>query len=152
MKNHLIRFATMAALAAGMAFSQDAAPAPTPQPPQAGTTRLRAGVRRRLLQALGLSDAQKQQAKTIFQQARQSAQPLAAQLQQNRQALAAAVKANDTAQIQQLSAQQGTLHGQVLAIRSEAMAKLYAILTPEQRTKADQIQQNIQQRIKQRQG
>ena len=69
----------------------------------------RAAMRRHLMEALNLTDAQKQQAKTIFQEARQSAQPLRQELRQNRQALAVAVKANDTAKIQQLSQTEGNL-------------------------------------------
>jgi len=107
-------------------------------------------LRRRLMQALNLTPAQKQQARAIFQQAKQSAQPIRQQLQQNREAFAAAVKANDTAQIQALASQQGTLAGQVAAIRGESMAKFYSTLTPDQKTKADQIQQKIQQRLQQR--
>jgi len=101
------------------------------------------------MQALNLTDAQKTQAKTIFQQNRQNVQPIQQQMMQNRQSLAAAVKANDTAAIQQLSAQQGTLQGQVVAQRSESMAKFYGILTPEQKAKADQIQQRLKQRAQQ---
>jgi len=107
-------------------------------------------LRRRLMQALNLTPARKQQARAIFQQAKQSAQPIRQQLQQNREAFAAAVKANDTAQIQALASQQGTLAGQVAAIRGESMAKFYSSLTPDQKTKADQIQQKIQQRLQQR--
>ena len=44
---------------------------------------LRGRMRQRMMQALNLTDAQKQQAKAIFQQARQNAQPLE-QLQENR--------------------------------------------------------------------
>jgi Spy/CpxP family protein refolding chaperone len=107
-------------------------------------------VRQRLMQALNLTDDQKAQAKAIFQQARQSSQSVRDQLKQNGEALAAAVKANDTAQIQTLSAQQGTLRGQLLAIQSEAMAKFYNTLTPDQKAKADQMRQRIRQRIQQR--
>jgi Spy/CpxP family protein refolding chaperone len=107
-------------------------------------------MRRRMLQALNLTADQKQQAKTLFQQTRQNVEPIAQQAKQNREALAAAVKANDTAQIQHLAAQQGNLQGQLLAIRSASMAKFYSTLTPDQRAKADQIQQRIRQVRQQR--
>jgi len=64
--------------------------------------------------------------------------------------MSAAVKANDTTQIRQLSTQQGSVLGQLAASRNEAMAKFYATLTPEQRTKADKIQQRVHQRLAQR--
>lgn len=153
MKTLLTRFATVAALAAGMAVAQTPAPAPaTPPAPGKAAMRPRGAIRHRMLQALNLTDAQKQQAKAIFQQTKQNIQPIAQQAKQNREALAAAVKANDTAQIQQLSAQQGNLQGQLVAMRSESMAKFYATLTPEQRAKADQIQQRVRQRMQQRKG
>jgi Spy/CpxP family protein refolding chaperone len=150
MKNHLIKLAAVAALAGGMAVAQTS-PAPAPQPGQAKAGMRSWGMaRQRMMQALNLTDAQKQQAKAIFQQARQSAQPVRQQLQQNRQALSAAVKANDAAQIQSLSNQQGQLEGQLLAIRSEARAKFYSSLTPDQKAKADQMQQRMRERMQER--
>jgi Spy/CpxP family protein refolding chaperone len=136
-------------MAAGMVFAQ--APAAPAQPPPGKAWKARAGAgRHRMFQALNLTDAQKEQAKAIFQQARQTAKPLAQQLKNNREAMAAAVKANDAGQIQNLAAQQGNLRGQMIAIRSEAMAKFYTTLTPEQRAKADQMHERMQQRMQQR--
>jgi len=124
----------------------------TPPHPRAGRARAgqRGAMRQRMAEALNLTDAQKEQAKTIFQQARQNAQPLAQQLKQNREALAAAVKADDVAQIHSLAEQQGSLRGHMLGIRSEAMAKFYTTLTPEQKAKADQMQQRMRTRMAQR--
>jgi Spy/CpxP family protein refolding chaperone len=82
-----------------------------------------------------LTPAQQAREKSIFQEARQSAQPLRQQLRQTRQSLRAAVQANDTAQIQQLANTQGSELGQLMAIRSTAMAKVYQTLTPEQQQK-----------------
>jgi Spy/CpxP family protein refolding chaperone len=134
-------------IAAAAIFAATFAIAQTATPPTAAATGqgVRAKVQRRLLQALDLTDAQKQQAKTIFQSARQTVQPLAEQLKQDRTALAAAVKAGDSAQIQQLSTAIGTLRGNVLAARSQAMAKLYALLTPDQKAKAEEFLQKAQQ-------
>lgn len=149
MKSNLMRFAAVAALAAGMSFAQQATPAPQPAParPMAGA---RARIRNRMMQNLNLTDAQKQQAKAIFQQARQTAQPIRQQLKQNREAMATAVKANDSAQIQSLAATQGTLRGQVMAIRAQSLAKFYSTLTPDQRAKADQMHEQFRQRLEQR--
>ena len=151
MKRNLIRFATMASLAVSAALAQSPSAPAQPSPAKPPFAR-RAAMRRHLMEALNLTDAQKQQAKTIFQEARQSAQPLRQELRQNRQALAVAVKANDTAKIQQLSQTEGNLLGKVIAIRTEANAKFYAILTPEQRAKADQIRQQMKQHFQQRLG
>lgn len=90
---------------------------------------------------LNLTDSQKTQTQSIFQGARQSAQPVRQQLQQTRQSLRAAVQSNDAAQIQQLSATEGGQIGQLTAIRSSAMAKVYQILTPDQQQKLAQLQQ-----------
>jgi Spy/CpxP family protein refolding chaperone len=141
MRHTFTRFAAAAALAAGMAFAQ------APAAGNVGRSHARAG---RMFQQLNLTDAQKAQAKTVFQQARQSSQALMQQLKTNREALGAAVKANNVAQIDTLAKEQGILHGQLLAVRSEAMAKVYATLTPEQKAKADELRQQRHERMKER--
>lgn len=138
MKRRWITFAAAGALAAGMVFAQVSTPEPHKGAGTAHVTR-RAMARHRMMQALNLTDAQKQQSKVIFEQAKQSAQPVVQQLKQNRVALAAAVKAGDTARIHQITAAQGRLRGQMMAVRADAMAKFYQTLTPEQRAKADQL-------------
>jgi Spy/CpxP family protein refolding chaperone len=111
----------------------------------------RAKVRRRVVQALNLTDAQKQQAKTIFQQARQSEQPLAQELKQNRQALRDAVKAGKgDGEILQLAVSRGHILGQVTAVRTQALAKFYSTLTPDQRARAGQTHLKIRQIVKKR--
>ncbi len=100
----------------------------------------------KMVEALNLTPAQKQQAETIFGDARQKAQPIRQEMRQNREALTAAVKANNTAQIERLSVQQGNLMGKSLAIRTQARAKFYTILTPEQRMKADQMFERMHSR------
>ncbi len=147
MKRNIVKFASAAALAAGMAFAQ--APATQTPPAKPGVMQHRA-LRQRMMKNLNLTDAQKQQAKGIFQQAKQTAKPLRDQLKQDRQALATAVKNNDTTQISQLSATMGNLQGQLTAIRSDAAAKFYSILTPAQKTQADQMHQKARQFFQQR--
>ena len=142
MKRILIGIAAVGALAAGLTIAQ------TTAAPQAGAARgkgVRAMVQKRMLKALNLTDTQKQQAKTILQSARQTAQPLAQQLKQDRAALTAAVEAGDSAKIQELSTEMGSLRGNVLGVRSLAMAKFYALLTPDQKTKAEEFRQKAQQ-------
>ncbi len=91
----------------------------------------------RFMSNLNLSDAQKTQVKSIFQESRQSAMPIRQQLKATRQSLHAAIKANDTAQIQQLATTEGTEFGQLAAIRSTAFAKMYQNLTPDQKSKLE---------------
>jgi protein CpxP len=148
MNHSFVRFATVAAMAAGLALAQTPA---APAQPRAGKAWAKQGAMRgRMLRQLNLTESQKQQAKAIFQQARQTAEPLAKQLRANRQALAEAVKANDVAKIHSLSAQQGHLQGQLLGIRSEATAKFQATLTPEQKAKADEMRTKARERMKDR--
>jgi Spy/CpxP family protein refolding chaperone len=142
MKRILIGIAAAGVLAAGFAIAQTTA---TPQAGAAQGNGVRALVQKRMLQALNLTDTQKQQAKTIFQSARQTAQPLAQQLKQDRAALTAAVEAGDSAKIQQLSTDMGSLRGNVLGVRSQALSKFYALLTPDQKTKAEEFRQKAQQ-------
>jgi len=141
MSNLLLKLATVAALATPVLLAQ--APAATP-PPVAGTqpsNRLGEDLRPgRILRALNLSDSQRQQARSIFQQARRTAQPVRQQLLQNRQMLRDAVKSGTNgAPIQQLATQQGSLLGQMVAIRSEAWAQFLNGLTPDQRAQASQM-------------
>ena len=140
MKNNLVRFVGMAALASGMMFAQAPAPPAQPESPPQRWQQRRGQMFDRMATRLNLTDDQKQQARSIMQSARESAQPITQQLKQNRQALRDAVKAGKTdADIDQLAASTGTLMGQATAIRTKAFAKVYAMLTPEQRTKADQL-------------
>jgi protein CpxP len=149
MKQQLFRFAAVAALAAGMTVAQTP-PAGTQRPLGKAPSSRPAWGHQQMMQALELTSKQQQQAKSIFDDARQTAQPIREQMRQNREALHAAVKANNTAEIERISTQQGELKGKTLAIRSQAMAKFYAILTPEQRTKLDQMHQRMMQRMQER--
>jgi len=126
----------VAVFAAGTAFPQ-AAPA-NPQPAAAPSPGRLARLRpKRLARILNVTGDQKQQVKSIVQQARQTAQPVRQQIRQNRQALAAAVTSGQTdAQIQQLAAQQGNLLGQMVALRTQTWARIYGLLTPDQRAQA----------------
>ena len=148
MQCNLIRFATAAAIAAGLAFAQT--PARPPQPPAEHRMAGPGEFHERMMQQLNLSETQKQEAKAIFEQARTAAKPVREELMQNREALHAAIKANDTARIHTLAAKQGDLRAKIVEIRADAMAKFYTKLTPEQRTKADQLHQEMRQRWEQR--
>jgi Spy/CpxP family protein refolding chaperone len=149
MRNHLIRFGTVAAMAAGMAFAQ--APAKQMERPPAGhVMEQHREFHERMMQELNLSDTQKQEAKAIFAKAREDAKPVREELRMNREAMHAAIKANDTAKIHSLAAKQGTLMAKMTEIRADARAKFYAKLTPEQRTKADQMHEQMKQKWEQR--
>jgi Spy/CpxP family protein refolding chaperone len=93
----------------------------------------------RLAIELNLTPQQKTQAQNLMTQARQASEPIVAQLRQVHQQLIDAMKTNNTADIDKLSTNQGVLIGQLTAIRTKAMAQGYAMLTPEQKQKADQL-------------
>jgi protein CpxP len=137
---------TSAALAAGMMFAQ--------APPQSGDAQPQAKHRQwkrgqgfsRLSTKLNLTDAQKEQAKSIFDAARESSKSIAQELRQRRQALQEAAKAGKTdAEIDQLANEVGSLTGQMTAVRTKAFAKFYTLLTPEQRTQEQQMREKMRQ-------
>ena len=131
-----LNVAGAAVLAAGMALAQNA---PAQNSPHAGRHGAQAGsMIDRLSARLNLTDAQKQQAQSIFAEGRTSAQPVRAQIRQDRQALAAAVKSGSQADIDRISNNMGPLLAQASAIHAKAFASFYAILTPDQKSKVDQ--------------
>lgn len=136
MKNNWLRFAAATAIAGGMLLAAQEVGTQA-APPAAQQQQRRPGAR--LAQYLNLTPAQIEQAKAEFQSVRQSAQPLHQQMKQVRAAMLQAIRANDTAKIDQLSAQEANLKGQIEAMRHESAARLYSSLTPEQRAKADQL-------------
>jgi Spy/CpxP family protein refolding chaperone len=81
----------------------------------------------------------------IMQDAATQAQPLVSQMQQVHQDIANLVKtANPIApdfatNVKNLATQQANLQSQLMVIRVTAMTKAAAVLTPDQRTKAEQL-------------
>jgi periplasmic protein CpxP/Spy len=100
-----------------------------------------------LAQALNLTDSQKEQARTIFRNARESSQPIQEELKRNRDRLILAAKSASETDIQSLAIEQGRLLGQLVAIRTRASSKFYQILTPEQRVKYDEERQQTRQKF-----
>ncbi len=147
MKNTWLRLAATAAVAGGMLLAaqqveNQQAPAPAAQG--------RAQRGQRLASYLNLTPAQAAQARTDMKTARQASQPARQQLRELHASMAQAVRANDTAKINQLSAQEANLKGQIEATRQEAFAHIYSTLTPEQRAKADQLPAHMKQMRQQR--
>ena len=89
---------------------------------------------------LTLTDAQKAQAKTIFDAASTASTTAEGQLTAAHDALTAAIKANRAdSELDRLAAAVGAIHGQIEAIHAKAMAKFYALLTAEQKIKFDTL-------------
>ena len=136
MKRTFLNVAGAAVLVAGMALAQNP---PAQNSPHAGRHGAQASsMIDRLSARLNLTDAQKQQAQSIFADARKTAQPVRAQIRQDKQALAAAVKSGSKADIDRISNNMGPLLAQASAIHAKAFANFYTILTPEQKSKVDQ--------------
>jgi Spy/CpxP family protein refolding chaperone len=133
------------------AEAQRIAPGTQPAPDTQEESRSVTGRLERMAQNLNLTPSQKDHAKAIFDHARASAQPLMGELRQNRMALTAAAKGGaSTADIHRLAGDQGHLLGELVEIRTTATADFYRMLTPEQRTKADQMQEQMRQRMRAR--
>jgi Spy/CpxP family protein refolding chaperone len=125
-----------ASLFAATTAASTAAPATTPGPAH------RHGRMGAFLSAyLNLTPAQQAQRKSIFETARQSSMSVRHQLRQTRQSLLAAVQSNNAAEIQQLAQAEGSEIGQLAAIRSEAAAKAYQVLTPDQQQQLAKLRQ-----------
>jgi protein CpxP len=142
MKHSVLQIAGVAALAAGMAFGQSAPTQPNQQNQPKNHMRRGAGGPGAMFERFGadlnLTDAQKEQAKQIFADARKSSESVHSQLSQNKQALSAAVKSGASeAQIDKLSNDMAPLLAQTTAIHTKAFAKFYALLTPEQKDKVN---------------
>ena len=90
---------------------------------------------------LGLTDAQKAQAKTILDNAKTAAQPIRTQMKAARAALEAAVVAGQP--VDAPAAAVGTLFGQLAAVRANAWEQFRAILTPGQLTKLSEFRARI---------
>jgi Spy/CpxP family protein refolding chaperone len=128
MAHKFIRGIALAALAGGMLLAQTQGTQPGRQ--HGAGRRLD-----RMSTVLGLNDAQKTQAKSIFDAEHQAAKPLFQQMRTLHQSLRSAVTTGN-GNIDQLSGQLGTLTGQVAGIHAKSMAQFYAMLTPDQQAKA----------------
>ena len=106
-----------------------------------------------MAKALNLTDAQKEQIKSIRQANRASTLPLAQQLAQNRASMLAATAggAFDQAKVTALANQQAQLMAQMIVQKESIRHQIYTqVLTPEQRTTADQMRQKQMTRINER--
>jgi protein CpxP len=101
---------------------------------------------------LNLTDAQKEQIKSMMQAQRATTRPLMQQLAENRQAMltATASGAFDQAKVTALANQQAQTMAQLTVQRESMHHQIYTqVLTPEQRTTADQMRQKQLARIAQ---
>ncbi|MGA3028849.1 MAG: Spy/CpxP family protein refolding chaperone [Bryobacteraceae bacterium] len=145
MKHKLLAVAGATVLAAGLLFAQTGStPAPNPPATAHGQGFHRRPMFARLARNLNLSDAQRQQAKSIFQDLRTQAKPIRTQLQQGRLALVnAAVAGKSADELNQLAQTVAPQFAQLAALRAQALGKLYAILTPAQQQQFQTMQAKL---------
>lgn len=96
-----------------------------------------AAAEKRLTGFLNLNADQQNRLHTAFAEAQLDTKGLSDQAQTLRQQYAAAIKAGDTAQIDQASQQLATIHQKQLAAMGKTMAKVYGMLSSEQKTAFD---------------
>ena len=106
-----------------------------------------------MAKALNLTNAQKEQIKSIVQANRASTRPLMQQMAQTRVALLTATSngAFDQSKVTALANQQAQLMVQMTVQKQSIQHQIYTqVLTPEQRTTADQMRQKQIARINER--
>ena len=92
-----------------------------------------------LSRELNLTPDQQTKVKSIFADARQRREALAPKMREERAALKTAIKKGDDREIDRVLHQDAQLNADFRAVHIKAMAKVYAILTPDQKTKFDQL-------------
>jgi protein CpxP len=93
----------------------------------------------RLSRELNLTADQKEQVRSIFMNARSHREALAPKLREEREALKAAVKSGNDREIDRIVQQNAQVNAEAEALHVKTMARVYAILTPDQKTKFDQL-------------
>jgi len=92
----------------------------------------------RLARTLDLTDAQKEQVKTILETEREKVAPLRQTLGETREKIRRAVEATpfDEAAVRSLAASQNETRTEMIVSRARAQSKIFALLSPEQRERA----------------
>src|SRR6266850_5675463 len=95
--------------------------------------------------ALNLTDAQKQQAKEIMDSVESTANGIHAKLDEVHKQLGAATANGqfDEAQVRTLANQQAQLEADMTVEHFRAISKVFSILTPEQRVKAEELHKQM---------
>ena len=127
------------ALAGILSAQQPAATSPD----QAKSAHPSIGVLRNLVSDLSLSPDQSKQVRGIMTDAAKQNRQIAPKIRENRASLMDAVRSGRQDDIDRITAQNGQLQGQESAIRMKAISQIYALLTPDQKTKLDEKLANM---------
>lgn len=108
----------------------------------------------KIAKELGLNEEQKTQALAILDSSKETIKPLMEQMKQNHEtAKSLGTDGNfDEAKVNQLATEQSETMKKLFIEKEKAKAQLFAILTPEQREKAKQMQEQFGKRMKERFG
>ena len=154
MKRTILAAVLGTALSTGAIFAQQATttPAPAEQQHKAHWGAGKRGGMMRMFRALNLTDTQKQQIRGIMKQTRESNADTREQLKALRTQERDAIKSGaPEAQLQSLANNAAPLMAKMHASRLVAQSKIYAVLTPEQRQKAEEMRGQFGQRFHNRQ-
>ena len=124
-----IPIALLSLAAAGVMMAQT----PAPAQPRSGW------MVQRMTRHLGLTADQQTQVKSILKEAREQNKAIALKLRAERQALKSAVESGSHQQIDRILTDNAQMNAQAEASYVKAMSKVYALLTPDQKTKFDQM-------------
>jgi len=104
--------------------------------------------RHNFFKELNLTDAQKQQVKAIREEERAKMKPLAQQLKTGRDQLNALRKSGsfDEAKVRSIAKGQADIQAELTVARERMESRIYALLTPEQRAKAEKMRESRRKR------
>ena len=96
-----------------------------------------------LTRRLDLTDTQQQQVKSLMEAQKPVVQPLFQQLMAQHQQMVAATQNGqfDQAKVQAIASQQAQVIANLIVVKEQTHSRIYALLTPDQRTKFDQMRQ-----------
>jgi Spy/CpxP family protein refolding chaperone len=127
---------------AGLMAQSSTSPNPSTQEPTQTQRSMKGGRHhrmQRLSARLNLTPEQQQQVGAIFRDASAQQKPLRARLHEERASLTAAIKTDSEKQIDEITRRNADALAQMQAIHAKTMAKVYSILTPDQKAKFDTV-------------
>jgi Spy/CpxP family protein refolding chaperone len=138
-----IPMTVLSIFAAGALMAQTPAPKAAPQakaPGEHARGAHREGFMRRMTARLGLTQDQQNQIQAIFKESREHNKDVMAKVKEEHMALREAIKSGSERDIDQITHRNAELNAKVAAMHAKTMAKVYAVLTPDQKAKWDQFQ------------
>lgn len=137
MKRRIMTGVVVAVMLAGGAYSAAAAGGPGVRGKGHGP-----GMRmERMADELGLSDSQKEQVRIILKAEHEKTWPLRQQLFENREQIRKISLSGkfDEAVVRAIAAKQADIQTEIIVSHARAESEIYALLTPEQRKRAEQF-------------